>query len=73
MAAAAEQADLGESSNSSHSGVAVTLPDRADSLDVLSWPRPSSSEEHLPYPWQGSHPPTHPLIKHTQISYVESL
>lgn len=32
MAAAAEQADLGESSNSSRSGVAVTLPDSLSSM-----------------------------------------
>lgn len=34
---------------------------RRSQLDVLSWPRPSSSEERSPwYPWRGSPPPTHP-------------
>lgn len=36
----------------------VARQSRQSQLEVLSWPRPSSSEEHLPYPWRGSHPPT---------------
>lgn len=78
MAAAAEQADLGESSNSSRSGVAVTLPDSLSSMfsagpghQVRRSTRRSILGGAHPHPHP--HPPTHPFIKHTQISYVGNL